>query len=113
MRDFFDEMNGADGATRAAYAEIAAWLAETPPHTLEAKRQEAERLFRRIGITFAVYTEGGDTERLIPFDIIPRVIDATETGTFRRTTDLKPGLLLRRAYVQEEGIGAQGGMDRL
>jgi len=39
------------------------------------KRREAELLFRRIGITFAVYTAGGDPERLIPFDIIPRVLD--------------------------------------
>jgi len=84
MREFFDEMNGGDGATRPAYADIAAWLAETPPQALEAKRQEAERLFRRIGITFAVYTEGGDTERLIPFDIIPRVIDAAEWAMLER-----------------------------
>jgi len=84
MRDFFDEMSGADGATRAAYTEIVAWLAETPVHALEAKRQEAERLFRRIGITFAVYSEGGDTERLIPFDIIPRVIDAAEWAVLER-----------------------------
>jgi len=84
MRDFFDEMHGADGATRTAYDVVAGWLAETRPQTLEAKRQEAERLFRRIGITFAVYTEGGDTERLIPFDIIPRVIDAGEWATLER-----------------------------
>ncbi len=42
-----------------------------------------------------------------------RVIDATETGTFLGTTDLKRWLLLRRAYIQEEASGAQGGMDRL
>ena len=47
------------------------------PKCWKRKREEAERLFRRIGITFAVYSEGGsDTERLIPFDIIPRVLDA-------------------------------------
>ncbi|MET0181368.1 MAG: circularly permuted type 2 ATP-grasp protein [Caulobacterales bacterium] len=84
MRDIFDEMNGTDGEVRAAYAEIATWLAETPPATLRAKREEAERLFRRIGITFAVYTEGGDPERLIPFDIIPRVIDADEWSMLER-----------------------------
>jgi uncharacterized circularly permuted ATP-grasp superfamily protein len=84
MREFFDEMYGTDGAIRPAYAEIAAWLAETPPEALEAKREEAERLFRRIGITFAVYTEGGDTERLIPFDIIPRVIAADEWAFLER-----------------------------
>ncbi len=84
MRQFFDDMYGADGDVRAAYAEIAAWLAQTPPQVLMAKREEAERLFRRVGITFAVYTEGGDTERLIPFDIIPRVIDAAEWAMLER-----------------------------
>jgi uncharacterized circularly permuted ATP-grasp superfamily protein len=84
MREFFDDMYGTDEAVRAPFAEIAAWLAETPPQVLEAKREEAERLFRRVGITFAVYTEGGDTERLIPFDIIPRVLDAAEWATLER-----------------------------
>lgn len=84
MRQFFDEMRGVDGKTRRAYAAIAAWLQQTPPEALAAKREEAERLFRRIGITFAVYTEGGDTERLIPFDIVPRVIDAGEWDLLER-----------------------------
>jgi uncharacterized circularly permuted ATP-grasp superfamily protein len=69
----FDEM-GEPAAARAAYAEIARWLAATPVAQLERKRQEAELLFRRIGVTFAVYGEGGDPERLIPFDIIPRIL---------------------------------------
>ncbi|MFM8615652.1 MAG: circularly permuted type 2 ATP-grasp protein, partial [Alphaproteobacteria bacterium] len=69
----FDEM-GEPSAARAAYGEIARWLAATPIAQLERKRQEAELLFRRIGVTFAVYGEGGDPERLIPFDIIPRIL---------------------------------------
>jgi len=64
-----------DGAVRQAYAGIAAWLARTSPEERRLKAREAEVLFRRIGITFAVYTEGGDPERLIPFDIIPRILD--------------------------------------
>ncbi|GAM98063.1 protein containing domains DUF404, DUF407 [alpha proteobacterium U9-1i] len=84
MRDIFDEMSGADGVTRPAYAAIETWLKATPPAILAAKREEAERLFRRTGITFAVYTEGGDPERLIPFDIIPRVIDSDEWATLER-----------------------------
>ncbi|MFN3448690.1 MAG: circularly permuted type 2 ATP-grasp protein [Roseococcus sp.] len=75
----FDEMReGPDGPVRGAYAEVAAWLARTSPQELEAKRAEAELLFRRIGITFAVYGEGGDPERLIPFDIIPRILGRGE-----------------------------------
>jgi uncharacterized circularly permuted ATP-grasp superfamily protein len=80
----FDEMWAAAGAARPAYGQLSAWLARTPVDILAAKREEAERLFRRIGITFAVYTEGGDPERLIPFDIIPRAIDADEWSTLER-----------------------------
>ena len=70
----FDEMFE-DGRVRPAYDGIAAWLARTGPDERRLKAREAEVLFRRIGITFAVYTEGGDPERLIPFDIIPRILD--------------------------------------
>lgn len=84
MTNAFDEMRGKDGSPRRAYEAVAAWLNATPPEVLAAKREEAERLFRRIGITFAVYTEGADTERLIPFDIIPRVIDADEWAFLER-----------------------------
>jgi len=73
----FDEL-GRGSSVRAAYAAVAAWLERTPPAELEAKRAEAELLFRRVGITFAVYGEGGDPERLIPFDIIPRVLARSE-----------------------------------
>ncbi len=71
----FDEMGQAE---HDAYAEIAAWLARTPVPLLAAKQAEAEVLFRRVGITFAVYGEGGDPERLIPFDIIPRILARAE-----------------------------------
>ncbi len=76
----FDEMGGegAGGACRPAYALVQEWLARTPVELLRRKELEAEALFRKIGITFAVYTEGGDPERLIPFDLIPRVLDADE-----------------------------------
>jgi len=74
----FDEMSGRDGRVRPAYAPIGDWLQRTPVDRLRRKRREAELLFRRIGITFAVYGEGGDPERLIPFDIIPRILDAGE-----------------------------------
>ena len=73
----FDEMNAEDGC-RDPYVVLERWLNETPPDVFDLRRKEAEILFRRIGITFAVYGEGGDPERLIPFDIIPRVLSATE-----------------------------------
>ena len=71
-------MNGPGGDLRPAYQELSRWLKETPPDTLEYRRQEAELLFRRIGITFAVYGEADSTERLIPFDVIPRIISGSE-----------------------------------
>ncbi len=82
----FDEMHGRDapsstaggGSCRPAYRAVQDWLSRTPPDFLARKEREAEALFRKIGITFAVYTEGGDPERLIPFDIVPRVLDASE-----------------------------------
>src|SRR5437868_14727226 len=74
----FDEMNGPDGDLRPAYRELSRWLKETPPAALEYRRQEAELLFRRIGITFAVYGDAEAQERLIPFDVIPRILSAQE-----------------------------------
>ena len=49
-----------------------------PEGTLERRNAEAELLFRRLGITFAVYGETDDAERLIPFDIVPRIFGAAE-----------------------------------
>src|SRR5216684_3683338 len=74
----FDEMNGPGGDLRPAYQELSRWLKETPPDALEYRRQEAELLFRRIGITFAVYGDAEAQERLIPFDVIPRIMSGKE-----------------------------------
>ncbi len=74
----FDEMGLSDHEVRNAYATLRDWLSETPPEVLSLRREEAETFFRRIGITFAVYGEGGDPERIIPFDIIPRILEAAE-----------------------------------
>ena len=77
----FDEMHG-QGVTanepRSPYAGIANWIADQPLDVLRRKREDAEGLFRRTGITFAVYGDPSLAERLIPFDIIPRVIAAAE-----------------------------------
>ncbi|MGG5817919.1 circularly permuted type 2 ATP-grasp protein [Falsiroseomonas sp. HW251] len=73
----FDEMQDASGI-RPAYAGVAAWIEKHGLGALAAKRKEAEALFRRVGITFAVYGEGGDPERLIPFDVIPRILARSE-----------------------------------
>jgi len=74
----FDEMKGADDGVRPTYAELARWLERVPADVLDHRRREAELLFRRIGITFAVYGEADAQERLIPFDVIPRIMSGTE-----------------------------------
>ena len=79
----FDETGDAEQC-RQPYEIVRRWLAETPRELLELKQKEAELLFRRIGITFAVYAEGGDPERLIPFDIVPRILGAAEWDVLSR-----------------------------
>ena len=91
--DFYNEMADAKGNARPHYASYANWLGETPPEKLAQKRAEADELFHRNGITFAVYGEDAGTERLIPFDIIPRIIPAKEwkklsAGLVQRVTAL-------------------------
>ena len=107
MKNIFDEMHAPASApnagaqagagagvreTRAHYASYESWLGQMPADAIAQKRAEADSAFHRYGITFAVYggdngggNGGGDgggnsagTERLIPFDIIPRIIPAAE-----------------------------------
>lgn len=74
----FDEMYAADGSVRPPYVGVAKWLAGVNPEQLELRRLEAELFYRRGGITFAVYGDTQGEERIIPFDIIPRILSSTE-----------------------------------
>src|SRR5258706_5542388 len=74
----YDEMRSAAGEVRPHFAPIAEWLAETPAKRVAEKRREADLLFHRVGITFAVYGDEAGAERLIPFDTIPRIIPKSE-----------------------------------
>ncbi len=81
MRPMFDEMHSADAAVRAHYQGYDRWLQQQPRELMRDRREEAEMIFRRVGITFAVYGDkdsGEGNERLIPFDLIPRIIPAHE-----------------------------------
>ncbi|MFG1423755.1 circularly permuted type 2 ATP-grasp protein [Roseixanthobacter liquoris] len=80
MRRAFDEMSCEDGTVRQAYDSLNRWLSKVPHEVLDQRRKEAEFIFRRIGITFAVYGEQNAQERLIPFDIVPRIITNEEWG---------------------------------
>ncbi|WP_300751727.1 circularly permuted type 2 ATP-grasp protein [Janthinobacterium sp.] len=88
MANFFNEMTadevGRDGKVREHYREFSHWLQQQSPDTIARKRAEADLLFRRVGITFAVYGDDAGTERLIPFDTIPRIIPATEWAQMQR-----------------------------
>lgn len=105
----FDELRDEDGGVRAAYAEVARWIDANGLDALAQRREEAEAIFRRIGITFAVYGEGGDPERLIPFDLIPRVFSAAEWSLLDRGIRQRARALnafIRDVYHRGEIISA-------
>ena len=78
MQSFFDEMNGVGDEVRMPYAHFDEWFKGEDLASLRAKQREAEEVFRLMGITFNVYGRNEAEERLIPFDIIPRIIAARE-----------------------------------
>jgi len=98
----FDEMRGGAAAgadVRPAYAELSRWLEQVPPDVLDYRRREAELIFRRIGITFAVYGDPEAQERLIPFDVIPRILSAQEWTTLQRGLEQRVKAL--NAYIKD------------
>ena len=74
----FNEMYNADGSVREPYIILDQWLNEQPPQALSLMASDAEAIFRKLGITFAVYGSNEGVEKLIPFDVIPRIISARE-----------------------------------
>ncbi len=74
----FDEMMDPDSSPRTPYKNYYDWYASQDPAHLIAKSRDAENIFRKTGITFAVYGHEDSSEKLIPFDIIPRIISGRE-----------------------------------
>jgi uncharacterized circularly permuted ATP-grasp superfamily protein len=108
-RRHYDEMRDANGEVRPHFRPLAEWLAETPPARVAEKRREADLLFHRVGITFAVYGDKQGDERLIPFDIVPRVIpqaewEVLERGLRQRVTALNR--FLHDIYHEQEILKA-------
>jgi len=95
----FDEMGGNEGSVRPAYVELSHWLKEVTPDVLDFRRREAELFFRRLGITFAVYGDPEAQERLIPFDIIPRILSAGEWQLLQRGLEQRVKAI--NAYVKD------------
>ena len=82
-KTFFNEMFD-DDAVRIPYQKVDEWLANASHTDLARKQQQADALFHQLGITFIVYGDESDAERLIPFDIVPRVFTATEWSKLER-----------------------------
>src|ERR1700678_1414981 len=131
----FDEMGYGAGGARSLYRHVSGWLEQTPPDVLASRRAQAEYMFRRIGITFGVYGDKDAAERLIPFDIILRLISRAEwtrleAGITQRVNALNlflrdvygprailkeglipPELILRNPYYRPEMIGRRAPHD--
>lgn len=75
---YYDEMLTAEGRQRQHYDPWWRWLQRTDQQSVRQKKEQAELLFHRVGITFNVYGDDEGTERLIPFDSVPRIIPAAE-----------------------------------
>ena len=122
----FDEMHhespAGERGIREHYQGYARWLQQQSPEYLRARSAEAEIIFRRVGITFAVYGDkdetGAGTERLIPFDLIPRIIPAPEwarmqAGLVQRVTALNRFIhdayhaqhIVRAGLIPDELVG--------
>ena len=80
----FDEITGFGDGPRPGLDGVCAWLNDTPAEELARRQQSAENTFRQLGITFAVYGDSDAGERIIPFDIVPRVFLADEWARLSR-----------------------------
>ena len=76
-RSVFNEMFDNE-EVREPYRQVIDWVRSMPADLVAMKHSEAEKLFRRIGITFVTYGNNDDAERLIPFDMVPRILTARE-----------------------------------
>ena len=80
----FDEMFGDDGAPREAYRQLHARLTALAPEELKRRQQDADLSFLHQGITFTVYGRDEGTEKVFPYDLLPRIITAAEWATIER-----------------------------
>ena len=95
----YDEMTAGGGAARDHYLRYGSWLGSQPASLLAQKRAEADAQFHRVGITFAVYGQEDGTERLIPFDIVPRVLPSDEWFILQR--GLKQRVRALNAFIHD------------
>ncbi|HYA36541.1 MAG TPA: circularly permuted type 2 ATP-grasp protein [Candidatus Binataceae bacterium] len=84
-----NEMFAADGRPRPESARVAAYLLAMQPGRLAELCERAHRMFLEMGVTFNVYGEDAGSERIFPFDPVPRIISAARWAT------LEAGLIQR------------------
>jgi uncharacterized circularly permuted ATP-grasp superfamily protein len=82
--EFFDEMFVRAGAPRAAAHALTQVIDALPPGEIERRQRSAERALMAMGITFNVYGDDAGTERIFPFDLIPRIVSAADWRTIER-----------------------------
>jgi uncharacterized circularly permuted ATP-grasp superfamily protein len=102
-------MHNPDGSVREPYRLLNEWLSTQSTSSLKHKMKAAEVIFRRSGITFNVYGSEEATERLIPFDVIPRIIAAHEWRRLERGIEQRVRALnafLHDIYNRQEIIRA-------
>ena len=102
-------MTNADGSVREPYLILDQWLKEQAPDAMGVMASDAEGIFRRLGITFGVYGSNEGTEKLIPFDIIPRIISAREWRRLSRAIEQRVRALnafLHDIYHRQEILRA-------
>jgi uncharacterized circularly permuted ATP-grasp superfamily protein len=95
----FDEMHGHGGTIREGYASLDAFLKGASVELLTARREEAELFFRRLGITFNVYGDAQGTERIIPFDVVPRILTMLEWS--KLTAGLEQRVKALNAFIAD------------
>src|ERR1700685_156470 len=95
----YDEMLDKAGDPRAHCVQYYQWLRAQAAEQPAATRTEADALFHRMGITFAVYGENESTERLIPFDIVPRIMPAPEWAHLEQ--GLKQRVRALNAFIED------------
>jgi uncharacterized circularly permuted ATP-grasp superfamily protein len=95
----FDEMLPVEAGLRSPYEGYDRWFQSQDPKRLTSKMEDAERVFRKTGITFAVYGDDEASERLIPFDIVPRIISGPEWR--RLTQGIKQRVQALNAFLDD------------
>ena len=81
---FFDEMFDANGHPRAGSTLLVQRINALPEGELLHRQQAAEQALLHMGITFNVYGDEAGTERIFPFDVIPRIVEAADWAIIER-----------------------------